>query len=220
MRWGLLGGTFDPIHLAHLRCAEEIREKHALDKVVFIPAATPPLKRGPGITPYGHRERMVRLAIGGNPAFAFSDIENRREGRSYTVETISHFRKTFGKDLDIYFIMGQDAFEDIRLWKSWRRLLTLCHFIIMTRPGWRKGSLRRALPPGDAKRFPYDASVRGYRGPSGHILSFTTVTPLDVESRDVRQRVAAGRSIRYLVPEEVRGYIERHGLYKKVTGNR
>ena len=214
-RWGLLGGTFDPIHLAHLRCAEEIREKCALDKIVFIPAATPPLKRGSSITAYEHRERMVRLAIEGNPAFAFSDVENRREGHSYTVDTISYFRKTFGKELEIYFIMGQDAFEDIRLWKSWKRLLTLCHFIVMTRPGWHKGSLRRALSPVDARRFPYDAKLRGYRGPSGKIISFTTVTPLDVESRDIRERVASGRSVRYLVPDAVNEYIKRHNLYKR-----
>ena len=147
MRWGLMGGTFDPIHLAHLRCAEEILEKYGLDKIIFIPSATPPLKQGPGITSYEHRERMVRFAVEGNPAFAFSDVENRREGRSYTVDTIGYFRETFGKELEIYFIMGQDAFEDIQRWKSWRRLLTLCHFIVMTRPGWRKGSLRKCPSP-------------------------------------------------------------------------
>ncbi|MGE5790203.1 MAG: nicotinate-nicotinamide nucleotide adenylyltransferase, partial [Syntrophaceae bacterium] len=86
-RWGLLGGTFDPIHLAHLRCAEEILESFGLDRIVFIPSAMPPLKHDPGITPYEHRERMVRFAVEGNPAFAFSDVENRREGRSYTVDT-------------------------------------------------------------------------------------------------------------------------------------
>jgi nicotinate-nucleotide adenylyltransferase len=146
-RWGLMGGTFDPIHLAHLRCAQEILEKYGLDRIIFIPSATPPLKQGPGITSYEHRERMVRFAVEGNPAFASSDVENRREGRSYTVDTIGYFRETFGKELEIYFIMGQDAFEDIQRWKSWRRLLTLCHFIIMTRPGWRKGSLRKLFPP-------------------------------------------------------------------------
>ncbi|HTZ38955.1 MAG TPA: nicotinate-nucleotide adenylyltransferase [Syntrophales bacterium] len=217
-RWGLLGGTFDPIHLAHLRCAEEIREKYGLDRIVFIPSASPPLKQGPGITSYEHREGMVRLAIEGNPAFAFSDVENRRKGPSYTVDTIGYFLECFGKELEIYFIMGQDAFEDIRQWKNWRRLLTLCHFVIMTRPGWQKGSLRRALPLEDAKRFPYDAKARGYRGPSGKLISFTVVTPLDVESRDIRKCVESARSIRYLVPDAVREYIERQGLYKQVTG--
>ena len=214
-RWGLLGGTFDPIHLAHLRCAEEILEKYGLDKIIFIPSATPPLKQGSGITSYDHRERMVRFAVEGNPAFAFSDVENRREGRSYTVDTIGYFRENFGKELEIYFIMGQDAFEDIQRWKSWRRLLTLCHFIIMTRPGWQKGSLRKALPPDDAKRFTYDGKAHGYRGLSGKFISFTGVTQLDIESRDIRNRVESGRSIRYLVPDAVREYIERHNLYKR-----
>jgi nicotinate-nucleotide adenylyltransferase len=214
MKWGLLGGTFDPIHLAHLRCAQEILEKYGLDRIIFIPSATPPLKQGPGITSYEHRERMVRFAVEGNPAFAFSDVENRREGRSYTVDTIGYFRETFGKGLEIFFIMGQDAFDDIQRWKSWRRLLTLCHFIIMTRPGWRKGSLRKGLPPDDAKRFTYDRKARGYRGPSGKFISFTGVTQLDIESTDIRDRVKSGRSVRYLVPDAVREYMERQGLYK------
>lgn len=213
-RWGLMGGTFDPIHLAHLRCAQEILESFLLDRIVFIPSATPPLKAGLSITPYEHRERMVCLAIEGNPMFAFSDVENRREGRSFTVDTLGYFRETFGKELEIYFIMGQDAFDDIRLWKSWRRLLTQCHFIVMTRPGWRRGALRKALPSDYAERFAYDRKVRGYRGPSGKFIFFTAVTQLDIESTNIRERVKSGRSIRYLVSEEVREYIERHGLYK------
>ena len=106
MRWGLMGGTFDPIHLAHLRCAQEILEKYGLDRIIFIPSATPPLKQGPGITSYEHRERMVRFAVEGNPAFAFSDVENRREGRSYTVDTIGYFRETFGKGAGDLFHHG------------------------------------------------------------------------------------------------------------------
>jgi nicotinate-nucleotide adenylyltransferase len=214
MRWGLMGGTFDPIHLAHLQCAQEILENFRLDRIVFIPSSTPPLKHGPGITPYDQRERMVRFSIEGNPVFAFSDVENRREGRSYTVDTIGYFHETFGKELEIYFIMGQDAFDDIRRWKSWRRMLTLCHFIVMTRPGWRRGALRKALPSDYAGRFAYDRKVRGYRGPSGKFIFFTAVTQLDIESTDIRERVKSGRSIRYLVPDAIREYIERHGLYK------
>ncbi|OPY06347.1 MAG: putative nicotinate-nucleotide adenylyltransferase [Syntrophaceae bacterium PtaB.Bin038] len=214
MKWGLMGGTFDPIHLAHLRCAQEILEHFGLDRVVFIPSATPPLKHGPGVTPYEHRERMVRLALEGNPAFAFSDVENRREGRSFTVDTIGYFRETFGEDLEIFFILGQDAFADIRRWKDWRRLLTLCNFIVMSRPGWGRGALRRALPPALASRFVYDRKARVYRGPSGSLIAFARVTALAIGATDIRQRVKQGRSIRYLVPDAVREYIESQGLYK------
>jgi nicotinate-nucleotide adenylyltransferase len=214
MRWGLMGGTFDPIHLAHLQCAQEILESFRLDRIVFIPSSAPPLKHGPGITAYEHRERMVRLAIEGNPVFAFSDVENRREGRSYTVDTIGYFHETFGKEMEIYFIMGQDAFDDIRRWKNWRRLLTLCHFIVMTRPGWRRGALRKALPSDYMDRFAYDRRAGGYRGPSGKFIFFTAVTQLDIESTDIRERVKSAQSIRYLVPDAVREYIERQGLYK------
>ncbi|HNS54357.1 MAG: nicotinate-nucleotide adenylyltransferase [Syntrophobacterales bacterium] len=220
MRWGLMGGTFDPIHLAHLRCAQEILEDCNLDKIVFIPSATPPLKHGPGITPYEHRERMVRLAVEGNPDFAFSDVENRRRGRSYTVDTIGYFRKTFGKELEIFFILGQDAFDDIRRWKDWRRLLTLCHFIVLSRPGWRRAALRRALPAEDAARFAYDRKAGAYRSPSGTMVAFAQVTALAIGATDIRERVRQGRSIRYLVPDAVREYIERHGLYKQVPGDR
>ncbi len=214
-QWGIMGGTFDPIHLAHMRCAQEILEGFRLERIVFIPSATPPLKHGPGITPYEHRECLVRLAIEGNPAFSFSDVENRREGRSYTVDTIGYFRETFGKELEIYFIVGQDAFAEIQRWKSWRRLLTLCHFIVMTRPGWRRGTLRKALPSDDVERFAYDRRARGYRGPSGKFISFAAVTQLDIESTDIRRRVTSGQSIRYLVPDVVREYIERNNLYKR-----
>ncbi len=214
MKWGLLGGTFDPIHLAHLRCAQEILESFDLDRIVFIPSANPPLKDGSRIAPYKNRERMVRLAVEGNPAFLFSDVEGRRESRSYSVDTIDYFRETFGKEREIYFIMGQDAFDDIQRWKNWRRLLTLCHFIIMTRPGWRRAPLRKALPAEVAARFAYDRKARGYRSPSGTFIFFTAVTPLDIESTDIRDRVKSGRSIRYLVPEAVREYIERQALYE------
>lgn len=214
MRWGLMGGTFDPIHLAHLRCAQDILEDYGLERIVFIPSATPPLKHGPGVTPYEHRERMVRLALEGNPAFAFSDVENRREGRSYTVDTIGYFRRTFGKELEISFILGQDAFLDIRRWKDWRRLLTLCRFIVMSRPGWGRGALRKALPAAEASQFVYDRKALGYRGPSGSLISFARVTALAIGATDIRERVKSGRSIRYLVPDEVREYIEKHGLYK------
>lgn len=215
MRWGLMGGTFDPIHLAHLRCAQDILEDYGLERVVFIPSATPPLKHGPGVTPYEHRERMVRLALEGNPAFAFSDVENRREGRSYTVDTIGYFRRTFGHELEIFFILGQDAFLDIQRWKDWRRLLTLCHFIVMSRPGWGRGALRKALPAAEASQFAYDRKAHGYRGPSGSLIAFARVTALAIGATDIRERVKSGRSIRYLVPDEVREYIERHDLYKR-----
>ena len=212
---GFDGWHLRPDHLAHLQCAQEILESFRLDRVVFIPSATPPLKHSPGIAPYEHRERMVRFAIEGNPLFALSDVENRREGRSYTVDTIGYFYDTFGKEMDIYFIMGQDAFDDIRRWKSWRRLLTLCHFIVMTRPGWRRGALRKALPSDYMERFAYDRRARGYRGPSGKFIFFTAVTQLDIESTDIRERVKSGRSIHYLVPDAVREYIERYNLYKR-----
>ena len=139
MKWGLFGGTFDPIHIGHLRCAEEMLEIFDLNRIIFVPASRPPHKLNAAITPFYHREQMIRLAIEGNPAFSFSDVENRREGTSYSVETVEYLLDKYRlENLELYFILGQDAFHAIRTWKDWERLLLLCHFAVMTRPGLRE----------------------------------------------------------------------------------
>jgi len=146
MKWGLLGGTFDPIHMGHLRCAEEILEMFDLNRIIFVPASRPPHKLGAEITPFFHREQMVRLAIEDNPSFSFSDVENQREGTSYSVETIEYFLNRYLKDLELYFILGQDAFHAIQTWRDWNRLLLLCHMVVMTRPGYENKGLATILP--------------------------------------------------------------------------
>ncbi len=115
MKWGLFGGTFDPIHIGHLRCAEEMMELFDLNRIIFVPASRPPHKINAAITPFYHREQMIRLAIEGNPAFSFSDVENRRAGTSYSVETVEYLLDKYRlENLELYFILGQDAFHAIR----------------------------------------------------------------------------------------------------------
>jgi len=213
MKWGLLGGTFDPIHMGHLRCAEEIREIFDLNRIIFIPASHPPHKLDAVVTSFYHREQMVRLAIEGNPSFSFSDVENLRAGKSYSIETVEYFLNKYLKSIEIYFILGQDAFQAIQTWKDWQKLLLLCNFSVLTRPGYESMGLSGILPEEFARQFIYDEAADGYRGPSGHLIYFRQVTFLDISSSDIRARVKNGKSITYLTPDSVRHYIKKNKLY-------
>jgi nicotinate-nucleotide adenylyltransferase len=214
MKWGLFGGTFDPIHIGHLRCASEMQEIFGLNRIIFVPAARPPHKLNAAITPFYHREQMIRLAIEGNPAFSFSDVENRRETTSYSVETVEYVLDKYRlENLELYFICGQDAFHAIRTWREWERLLLLCNFAVMTRPGYDHRCLEETLGPEFAARFTYDEARQCFCGPTGHTISFREVTFLDIASSNIRKRTREGTEIRYLVPEEVRHYILKNALY-------
>ncbi len=216
MKWGLLGGTFDPIHLGHLRCAEEILEIFGLGKLVFIPASHPPLKTRSDITPFPHRMQMVSLATSGNRLFSVSDIEDRKRGKSYSIETVKHFLKKYGKDLTLFFILGQDAFQGIEMWKDWEKLLLLCNFVVMTRPGYKIKRLEELLPHHFASQFKYNKDTDGFKGPADHSIFFREVTFLDISSTDIRNRVKSGKSIKYIVPESVCDYISKHLLYRNI----
>ena len=216
MKWGLFGGTFDPIHIGHLRCAEEMIEIFDLNRIIFVPASRPPHKITASITPFYHREQMIRLAIEGNPAFSFSDVENRRTGTSYSVETVEYLLDKYRlENLELYFILGQDAFHAIRTWKDWERLLLLCHFAVMTRPGYVNQGLDAILSPEIAARFTYDETLKGYRGETGQAILFREVTFLDIASSNIRKRAREGKTINYLVPDAVRHYIVKNQLYRE-----
>ncbi len=212
MKLGLFGGTFDPIHIGHLRCAEEILEMFELDRVVFIPAAYQPLKTNRKVLPFGHRETMINLAIAENGAFCLSDLEHRRDGFSYSIDTVAYFQEK-NRGAALYFIIGEDAFQDITLWKEWKKLLVQCNFIVMTRPGYRIDGLDDILPRDFLPEFNYDTKEEGYKGPRGTCIYFRSLTQLDISSTDIRNRRAAGKSVRYLVPETVNLYILENGLY-------
>jgi len=213
MKWGLFGGSFDPIHLGHLRCAQEVGELFSLDRIVLIPACRQPLKTDRDVTSFSHRYRMAELAIEENELFSLSDIENRREGPSYSIDTVMHFRTHYPDVSELYFIVGQDAFLEIGIWKEWKRLLSLCNFVVMTRPGYTVTALEDALPTDVAARFRYDVDDRVFREPGGSGIFFRTLTFLDISSTDIRKRMSRGLSIRYLVPEAVLAYITRQSLY-------
>jgi nicotinate-nucleotide adenylyltransferase len=215
MRWGLLGGTFDPIHFGHLRGAEEMLGIFYLNRIIFIPSSRPPHKLEAEITSFYHREQMIRLAIEGNVNFSFSEVENLRAGKSYSVETVEYILNKYMEDLELYFIVGQDAFQAVTTWKDWEKLLLLCNFAVMTRPGYENMKLDGILPKDFVTQFTYDKNTDGFKGPTGHIIYFRHVSFLDISSSHMREMIKANKSIRYLTPDKVRQYIFKNSLYKK-----
>jgi nicotinate-nucleotide adenylyltransferase len=183
----LFGGTFDPIHIAHLRIAEEALTAYSLDRVIFIPAAHPPHKPTAGLTRYEHRFRMVEIACQPYPAFSASRIEEGR-GKSYTVDTLRRFREEFGQSTDLFFLIGSDAFNELETWERWKELVTLTQFIVVSRPGGQ------------------------YHIPHGAQVLRLDNLALPVSSSTIRQRLRARKRTPEL-PSGVREYIEEHGLY-------
>jgi len=207
---GVLGGTFNPIHIAHLRLAEEMREALSLERVLLVPAGDPPLKRR-GIASSEHRLEMVRRASASNPALEVSDIEIRRAGPSYSVDTLAELRRR-SPGVDLWFLVGADTLCELDAWREPERLFTLAHFAVATRPGHDR-ALRELLPASLASAF--RDGPRGLVHESGSELRSVPFTPLAISASDVRQRLARGASIRYLVPDEVVEYIGKHHLYRE-----
>jgi nicotinate-nucleotide adenylyltransferase len=210
-RIGLFGGTFNPIHLGHLRGAEEIREAFGLQQVIFIPAAIPPHKVAEEVIEAKHRLEMVRLATATNPFFSTTDIELLRPDKSYSIDTIRYFRQRHQEFF--FFILGRDAFVEIETWKEFQNLFSLCNFIVMTRPGFQKTFSTSPLPEALVPVFRYDQGIKSWIHPSGHTLHFKEITILDISSTKVRELIERGESVRYLVPDEVEAYIQENRLY-------
>ncbi|MBX3026730.1 nicotinate-nucleotide adenylyltransferase [bacterium] len=211
---GIFGGTFDPIHLGHLRCAEEAREQLGLDHILFIPAADPPHKPQRRITPATHRLAMVRLATAGNPRFRVSDIEIERRGPSYTVDTLRSLRLRLGPTARLVLLLGLDAFRDIGTWKDYRTLFTLADCAVWTRPPGARGRPRALLPVAARGDFCYADDQTTLIHRTGTRIQFLTVTALDISASNIRQRLRSGRSVRYLLPPAVERHVLREGLYR------
>ena len=212
-RLGLFGGTFNPIHHGHLRSAEEVAEALGLTRVWFIPAAVPPHKTDHEMAPYEVRCEMTRLAVGDHPVMEVSDIEGRRPGKSYSIETLRQLREELGPAWELYFILGLDAILEIPTWKDFRELFTLSHFVVLDRPGYDRSRLEKVLLQEVNPQFRPLPEGAGFRHPSGHQVLTLATTLLDISATDIRRLVRQGGSIRYLLPEAVRGYIINHKLY-------
>jgi nicotinate-nucleotide adenylyltransferase len=202
-RIGLIGGTFNPIHVGHLIAAQSALEHFELAKVVFIPCATPPHKDGGALIEARHRLAMVQAAIEDDLRFEASDIEIQRGGRSYTVDTAQTFHEQ-APDAELCFIIGADTLPELRLWRDIQRLLTLVRFVCLARPGTDLAALQ-ATPDRIGLPAPW---------PSRLLADVVEGRQVDISSSDIRYRLVEGMSIRYLVPAAVEMYIAEHGLYR------
>ena len=211
-----MGGTFNPIHFGHLRAAEEVAESLRLGQMIFIPAAKPPHKSEVEVVSFDHRWHMMELAIEGNPLFVLSDLEYQRPGISYSVETLTQLSKERGGSEELYFVLGLDAFLELQTWKSYRELFSLCHFIVVARPGFSPESLDALLTTQVSDRYSLDIQVQGYRHPSLHTVYYREVTLLDISSSAIRKLLAEGGTVRYLLPEKVEEYIQQQRLYQQL----
>jgi nicotinate-nucleotide adenylyltransferase len=199
MKIGVLGGSFDPIHAGHLAIAEAARDRHGLDRVLVVPAGVPPHKRGE-LAPAADRLTMVRLAIEGRPGLEASDIEIRRPGPSYTVDTLEELKRAH-PDAELFFIMGADSLGEFFGWRNTRRILELARIVTVTRPGWQ-GDIDPASFPG----VPAEAIGR-------MAADRVEIPGVAAESKRIREAVRRGEPIDAEVPPSVAEYIRRRGLY-------
>lgn len=195
----IMGGTFDPIHYGHLVTAEAVMHEYQIDQVLFIPSGQPPHKTEGQVTPADHRYLMTLLATETNPRFFSSRIEIDRKGYTYTIDTIRELKEMYPGS-EIYFITGADAFSNILSWKNPELLLSSCHFVAATRPGYSR-----------AKAAPQIEALMDRHADTLHYLE---VPALSISSSEIRARVREGRPIKYLLPETVENYIYKHGLYQ------
>ena len=198
MRVGVLGGTFDPVHLGHLAIAEEVRIKLDLDRVIFIPAGQPRLRADEYLTPAIDRLRMVELATGDNPHFQVCDIEIQRSGPTYTVDTLVELGQRFGPDTSLYFIVGADILGQFHRWKDPEKLLDACHLVVGSRPGHQDDDWPEWFQGADSAK--------------GKVTQLE-IPRVDISGTEIRRRASLGESVRHLVPDLVAEYIQDRKLY-------
>ncbi|MDD5155450.1 MAG: nicotinate-nucleotide adenylyltransferase [Candidatus Omnitrophica bacterium] len=188
MKLGILGGTFNPVHLGHLILADEVREKMRLDRIIFVPTYLPPHKESSDIAAAADRYKMIKLAIKDNRHFDVSDTEIKRDGRSYTIDTIKEFRRANPAD-ELYFITGSDLLNYLEEWKDLSEIIKMVKFIVATRPG-----------------YPLE-KIPSY-------IQTVAIRAVDISAFNIRNCIKENKSFRYLVPEAVYKYILKRKLYK------
>lgn len=219
MRLGLLGGTFNPIHNGHLAIARQTREALGLDRILFIPTGDPPHKSHNNLAPIKDRYEMVRLAIASDPLFSISDVELRRAGKSYSIDTIRLVQQEYGANTTLFFLIGLDAFLDFPSWRKPETLLSLCSFVVISRPGllFQSLSTMTLLPPLPIKpladldagrRSIWEVEIGAQR------LICLRLPPSEVSASDIRKRIGQNMPVANLLPPLVESYILHHHLYE------
>ena len=193
MKIAIMGGTFNPIHFAHLMSAEQVRDGLNYDKILFVPAARPPHKSQPDMVSAEHRYQMVRLATAQNPYFDVSRIELDRNGPSYTIQTIKLLRQTLKEITELAWIIGADSLIEYKIWKDFDDVLKLCTLVVTTRPNY------------DLEQVPLE--IRNQ-------ITIFKITGSDISATEIRNRIRKKHSVRYLIPEDVVNYINEHHLYR------
>ena len=200
---GIIGGSFDPIHYGHLLLAEQAADACDLDQVIFMPAAVSPFKIGKPPAADSHRIEMTRLAVKNNPKFTVSDMEIKKEGASYTIETLEACRGLYGNDTRIFFICGTDSFLGMENWYEAEKILKQYAVIVGSRPRYKDKSRDEMI---EKLRTKYGAQIEKIHMPK-----------IDLSSTEIKKRIAEGRSIRYMVPEAVEDYIHRNHIYQPLV---
>jgi len=217
-RLGILGGTFDPVHLGHLRAAQEALDRLGLDEILFVPAAVPPHKSTREILTFESRWRMLQLAVAGNLRFSLSDLEHRAPGKSYTVHSLKEFHKE-NPEAELFFMVGCDAFFEMDTWYEYRKIFRLANIVVLCRPECTEDDVLnfvcqkvsgayRIIPENGQILHPELCSVYRLRN-----------TRMDISSTIIRELASEGLSLRYLVPDNVWSYIVENGLYRKLRSN-
>jgi len=212
-RRGVMGGTFNPVHIGHLRAAEEAVEILGLETFFFIPSAVPPHKPNPRLVAFEHRWRMLELAVESNPRFRLSDMEARMPGKSYTVRTLQRLGESLPPGGRLYFLLGMDAFLELDTWWRYLELFQLARLAVLQRPGFAETEMGPFLHSKVSSDYAWDEARRCFRHPRLLPVHYPAVQGLAVSSTRIRRLTAENRSIRYLVSDAVMGYIVEHGLY-------
>jgi nicotinate-nucleotide adenylyltransferase len=214
---GIFGGTFDPVHLGHLRLAEEAADQLGLAGVRWVPAGQPKHRETPQVTPV-HRLQMVQIATAGNPRFSVDGAEVERDEASYTVPTLEHLRQKFGLTQPLVLLLGADAYAGLPTWHRWQEIFSLAHIAVAHRPGFAIDveTLPKALADEHRQRLAEAPALAS--ATAGKIATYA-MTPLAISATAIRAQLAAGDSLRYLLPQPVIDYIHLHHLYKSNDGS-
>ena len=221
LKMGLLGGSFNPIHNCHLTIAHHVHERLQLSRILFIPTGDPPHKRDGSLAPANVRYEMVCLAIADSPLFMVSDIETQRKGKSYSIDTVRALHHHYGPTTELFFIIGLDAFLDFPTWREPHQLLTICHFVVVPRPGQSFQALAKMpllpnLHPPALAQLDTGAQKRlDILIPSCPGITCLALPPCPTSASEIRRRVRSGLPLANMLPPPVESYILRHSLYQE-----